>query len=390
MAFEFTSTGLTIQTYQEIYDELVAGYEAIYGSDINTDADSPDGQRIGIEAKARLDLQTFALALYSQMDPDAAVGEWLNVLIKFAGIARRAATRSQVDVTVTVDRDLTLPDGYTVNDELDQAWITTAEEACTIGANVITLVAEEYGAVEADADTVNDPADIILGVVSVTNAAIATAGVDEETDQELRIRRNLSLLAPSTSSAGGMFTALGNVANVTDVAVYENATNDYDSDLALNPHSLWCIVEGGATSDIAEAMVKAKTAGTGLKGSVSDTYDETLYRPDLTPYTLTHTMYFDRPTTVDMYIHLTVEGIAGAYVDKDRIKAALAALTFSIGDAVTAGDLYATVYSAASNFTATDLEVSDDGVTYTDGRLSPGADGVFSVSAANITITDIT
>jgi len=67
MSLTFTPDGLTIQTFDEIYAELVAGYQAIYGTDINLDPDSPDGQRVGIEAKARLDAQAFALALYNQL-----------------------------------------------------------------------------------------------------------------------------------------------------------------------------------------------------------------------------------------------------------------------------------------------------------------------------------
>jgi hypothetical protein len=47
---EFTVDGISVQTYQEIYDELAASYRLIYGDDINLDADSPDGQRVAIEA----------------------------------------------------------------------------------------------------------------------------------------------------------------------------------------------------------------------------------------------------------------------------------------------------------------------------------------------------
>ncbi|OQY25514.1 MAG: hypothetical protein B6244_14960 [Candidatus Cloacimonetes bacterium 4572_55] len=65
MSLEFTPDGIKIQTYEEIFDFLAEGYRAIYGVDINLDQDSPDGQRVGIEAKARLDIQTFALALYN-------------------------------------------------------------------------------------------------------------------------------------------------------------------------------------------------------------------------------------------------------------------------------------------------------------------------------------
>jgi uncharacterized phage protein gp47/JayE len=391
MTLEFTATGLTIQTYDEIFEELAAAYRTIYGADINLDPDSPDGQRVGIEAKARLDIQSFALALYNQFDPDFAIGGMLNKIIKLAGPSRRPATRSQVDVTITTDRVLTLPVGYAVEDDLRQLWVTTEELIMTAGANAVTLVAENFGAVEADAATVTTPSTIVIGVISVTNAAAATVGVDEETDAELRTRRALSLQAPATSTTGGLFSALGSVAGVTDLVIYENDQDTTDVLRNIAPHTLWIVIEGGTVADIVETIAKNKTGGTGLKGTVSGDYVETLYKPDGTVYYITHTMEFDRPVDVPLYVSLTVEGEVGSTLDLPAIKAAIAAHDFEIGTGVSAGQLYADAYSIpSSTYTVTLLEISDDDVTYTDGALSPGYDGIFSIDVANITITDIT
>lgn len=390
MTLEFTSNGLTIQTYQEIYDGLVVDYQTIYGADINTDADSPDGQRIGIEAKARLDIQAFILALYNQLDPDLSAGDMLDTIIKWAGITRRPAARSQVDVTITTDRDLDLPDGYAVDDDLGQTWITTAVVPTTAGANAVTLVAEEFGAIAADAGTVTEPATIIIGVISVTNAAAATVGVDEETDPELRIRRNKSLQNPSTSTTGGLFSALGNLAGVTDLIVYENDDDVFDSVLSMVHNSIWCVVEGGTIADIVETMAKNKTGGTSIKGAVTGTYAETVTRPDESTFIINHDMAFDRPVDTPLYITLTVEGVDGATVDVAAIKAALVARSFTIAEDAVASNLYDTVYSVGSNFTATLLKISDDDAVFIDGRIEPTPDGKFSIDTADIDITDIT
>jgi hypothetical protein len=74
----------------------------------------------------------------------------------------------------------------------------------------------------------------------------------------------------------------------------------------------------------------------------------------------------------------------------DLIKTKLTERTFLIAENVLASDLYRNVYEAGTNFIPTDLEVSDDGVTWTDGRLLVGAQGKFSLDAADIAITDIT
>lgn len=390
MSFEFTADGLTIQTYQEIYDELAASYQAIYGPDINIDPDSPDGQRIGIEAKARLDLQTFALNLYNQFDPDFSTGEMLNKIIKLSGITRGTPSRSQVDVTVVTDRDLTLPSGWAVLDELDQTWITTSDHALTTGSNTVTLVAEQFGAIAADPDTITEQATIVLGVISVTNPLAAIEGRDEETDPALRIRRNRSLQNPATSTVGGLFSAIGNLTGVTDLIIYENDSDTADAVRSIDPHTIWCVVEGGEVADIIETIAKNKTGGTGLKGSVTGTFIETLLKPDGSEYTITHEMAFDRPTDVPLYITLTVEGTDGATVDVDAVKDAIADREFSIAESTKAGQLYRNAYSVADNYTVTDLLISDDNSTFTDGLLDPGYDGMFSIDPVNITVTDIT
>lgn len=390
MTFAFTNSGLQIQTYQEIYDELASAYRLIYGADINLDADSPDGQRVGIEAKARLDMQAFALSIYNQLDPDFSAGQSLNSMIKWSGLYRRPASRSQSDVTITTDRAITLLSGYAVLDDLDQKWISLTDAALVVGANTVTLVAENFGAVEADAATITTPATIIIGVISVSNPLAALVGREEETDEELRIRRNRSLINPATSSAAGMFTALGNLAGVTDLAVYENDQDIADPVLIMPPHSLWCIVEGGEVADIVESIAKNKTGGTTLKGLVSGTYTETRIKPSGEEFVFVHEMIFDRPIYLPVYISLTVEGHDAAIVDVAAIKAALAAIDLSIGQDLTAGELYAVVYSVATNFTVTLIMISDDDVIFTDSRITPGADGIFTIDVADIDITDIT
>jgi hypothetical protein len=150
----FTFEGLDIRTLTEINQELIDGYKAIYGNDINLEASTPDGQRVGIEAKAIADIEEFLLNLYNQMDSDLAFGEWLNKLIKFAGIQRKPATRSTVEMEIVTDRILTLPANYTLEDELGQEWIVTANAALVSGTNTVTFVSKVFGANNADANTI--------------------------------------------------------------------------------------------------------------------------------------------------------------------------------------------------------------------------------------------
>ena len=387
---EFTESGISVQTYQEVYDELADGYRAIYGNDINLDSDSPDGQRVAIEAQARLDLQTFGLNLYQQLDPDFAIGEAQNRLIKLSGIARRPGTRSQVDVDITTDRALTLPADFAVEDDAGQGWSTLSIVSLPSGTTSVTLFAEDFGELNAPADTVTKPVTFVIGVTGVTNPLAATPGVDEETSEELRIRRNRSLENPSTSTIGGVFTAITQVTGVTDIAAYENDTDVYDATLDIDPHTMWVIVEGGAIADIVEGLAKNKTGGTGLKGSVSGTYLETLFKPNGDAYIISHEMFFDRPTTIPLYINLTATRKDTLIpVDVSAIENALVAREWAINENAVASELYSTVYATGNTFVATLLEVSLDGIAYFTTSVETLADEKFSVDVGDINVTEV-
>jgi len=386
----FTPDGIQVQTFQEIYDELAAGYRAIYGEDINLDADSPDGQRVAIEAQLVLDAQSFGALEYNQRDPDFALGQSLNSIIKLAGISRRPSTRSQVDVEVTTDRPLTLPLDFAVEDDLGQSWTTLNAIDIIAGATTVTLFAENFGAVEADPATIVNPVTVVIGVLSVTNALSAVVGIDEETDQELRIRRNRSLETPTSSSTGRMFTALANLPNVTDVAVYENDTDITDAD-GIPAHSLWVVVEGGAVADIVESMTKNKTGGKGMVGAVTGTFNESVLRPDGSTFTIVHDMTFDRPVFVPVLVRLTAtRKDAADPVDEALIAQEIAKRVFVIGENLLANDLYRMSFNAGDNFIPTALEVSiNAGASWTDGRAISALNEKFTLDADDVAVTEI-
>lgn len=386
----FTPDGVEVQSFDEIWNELAAGYRAIYGQDINLDPDSPDGQRIGIEAKHRADVQAFGLRLYNQLDPELAEGESLDKLIKFAGISRRLPSRSQVDVTITTDRNLTLEAGYTVRDDLGQNWKTQSPVNLTTGANTVTLFSEVFGAIEADAGTVETPVTVVIGVTSVTNPAAATVGRDEESDAALRIRRRRSTENPAYSTVGGLTARLADLPGVTDLQVYENDQDTTDVVRNIPPHTIWVVIEGGEVDAIVETITKHKTAGTGRKGSIVGTYLEEI--PLATGFTITiqHEQRFDRPTLVPIEVRLTATRRNPAEpFDIALMKDTLAALRFRINQAVDAAELYGPLYAAVPGFIATDLEISLDGVTWTDETLIPAADERFTIDAADVNITEV-
>lgn len=270
MAITFDSTGVTISTFQENYDALASGYYSIYGNDISLEPESPDGQRVGIEARVITDFEEFVLNFYNSIDPNNAAGDMLERLARLsAGITRRPSTSSQADLDVTTDRSVVIPEGYTVEDQDGQVWVTRESYELGVGTSTITVYSEQFGEITSPAGSISTPTSTVLGVQSVSNPDDAVVGVDEESDQQLRNRLLVSKAARSTTGIGAIFNSLASNPQVTDLAVYENPTNEFDPQLSLEAHSIWVVVQGGSVADIAESIAKSKDSGAGMKGDVT-------------------------------------------------------------------------------------------------------------------------
>jgi len=388
---EFTNQGVSIQTFEEVFDELAQGYRDIYGQDINLSQESPDGQRVGIEARARLDMQQFCLALANSFDPDFANGQGLNKISKLAGIFPRPGTRSQWDLVVTVDRSLTLSSGYTIEDELGQEWIVPEAVELVSGENTVTFRAAEFGEVSGTTGAEFEEVTFVRGVTGLRADVDATPGREEETVEEFRQRRARSLENPAYSTVGALFAKLANLPGVTDLVVYENDQPTDDPVTGIEANTVWAIVENGTVDNIVETLVKQRTSGCRTKGEIEGTYTEILIRPNGDEFFMVHTMRFDRPTYVQLHVRLTVtRKVSDEPVDLDLIRQQIASRELVIGESLQAGELYENAYGAGEGYIVTDMEISDDdGSTWTDGKLQPALDEKYQIAVENIDITEV-
>lgn len=392
MALQFNNNGLEIDTFRDLFQTLSDAYKDIYGQDIDLDQESPDGQRVAIEAQARTDIEASLQWLYSQMDPDFNTGDMQQIIAKLHGLYLRPGSRSQRDLNVATDRPVFLYSGYKIRDQSNQVWFVRQNVTIPAGTTTVTFFAQDFGKVTgliADTFTQLTPE---LGVLSITADAVAVVGRDEETPEEFRQRRNRSLENPATGSTGAIFAKVAQLTGVTDLNVGENDTKIDDVLTGIPANSIWLVAEGGAVSEIVEVMVKQKGGGTGTKGSVIGRYIETLIRPDGTTLQIAHDMQFDRPVYKPLHINLTAKRkVTNDPVDLDTLKEALAKRVMHIGEEIDANEFYADGYGAGRvNYVLTNLKISIDGITFTDAELSPGFQGKFTLDVANISITEVT
>ena len=169
---------------------------------------------------------------------------------------------------------------------------------------------------------------------------------------------------------------------------WEKAKKQIEKD--LNSHSLWIVVKAGEVEQITETIAKEKTGGTGLKGLIEETYIENFIRQNGTTRELIHTVKFDRPVEKEIYLKFNVKRrISTQSIDIQNIKNTLANKVFNIAENVTVTELYATIYSASTNFIATGLKVSRDNITFVDNLLIAKYDEEFKIIQTNIAITEI-
>ena len=384
------ANGFKAESFTEILTRLSNGLKNIYGQDINLDQDTPDGQQLGIQANIISDFQDLALYIYNSMDPDLADGANFDKLLKLLARTRLPSSRSTVDIEMVLNKTVSIPASYTIKDLNNQNWIIGTAQTLDAGTHLVSFYSEDWGNITAEPNTINEQVTILTEVVSINNPESAISGRDEESIVQVRERRNKILEINASSTIGSIIGKILDLNGVIDAVPYENMTKIYDPVRDIEPNSYWIVVKGGDIAQISEIIAKDKTGGTGLKGKVETVYIEKFVRKDGSVREFYHDVKFDRPTEVSIHIKFKVSRkVSTQSIDIEHIKDTLANKEFYIAQNITVTELYSTIYSAATNYIATDLEVSKDGVIWDSVFLQAGYDEEFIIEKSNIEIEEL-
>lgn len=373
----FDSTGLQIKSRTELVNELVTALQGIYGSDINVDSNSPDGQQVGIIAQAGIDLRELLLNINSSFDPDQAEGNSLDHRCGLVGIKRGVGTFTtvQIDVVVTGALSLVGLDSqsgiinpqvvnlYTIKDDSGNQWYLLASQSpAGAGTYTYTFQSAAIGAIQVIANTITTPVSIVAGVDTVNNPGGALyQGIDEETDSNLRLRFHKATTITAVGFSDSLESLLKNLETVTSASVWDNDTPTTDT-YGTPANSIWCIVEGGFPADIAQAIYSKKGAGAGMRGSVTGNVAR--------PNGQTFVAKWDIPNNVNLWIKFSVN-LPGGGVDRTAMKTTIAnGLFWDVGgDAV--GDIVTEfVRKIDPRYRVTGMLLSLDDITYEEIILS--------------------
>lgn len=391
--------GLQVKTAQEILTDLSASFRGIYGNDINIDQNSPDGQIIHIIAQMGVDLRELLVQVNNGFDPDRAIGRILDERVVINNIERVGATYTVINIDITVSQTVTLQglDGnyndpnataYTVQDNAGNQFILADTTTLVPGTHSLTFRARNIGQVETTIGTITNPVTIILGVTGINNpVAPVTIGQNEETDAQLRVRRQRSVANSANGYLNGLLGLILSLDGVTDAMLYENFTDVTDVN-GIPPHAIWAVVEGGANIDIANAIYERKSYGCNMKGMVEVPIETASGQQFIAK--------FDRPTSQNLYIQFEIKRTNPFHVfDLGVIKQYLEDnVLYNIGDfAETSVLTSAAVLGIAAQGgggVPINMEISDDGYTWVDFLSVSSLDDKWVIDSDNITITVVT
>lgn len=381
--FKVSADGIKAPTYSEILEFFQEKARAIFGSDINIDADTQDGQLIAIFAAALSDVNSQAIAVYNAFNPNTAQGVALDSAVKTNGLVRRDATPSQVDLTITGQVGTTITNGAAM-DSNRVKWLLPETVVIPSGGEItVSAEAEKTGNIEASPGTITMIATPTLGWHTVTNKSDARPGVAVETDVELRNRQADSTALPSVSLWEGIIGSLLSLDGVLRVSGIKN-DEDTPTPEGVPGHSIAMIVDGGDAQTIGETIFLKKGEGCGTHGSTTITFVDT--------YGFPNTIKFSRPTIVKVRVKVTLkpgQTYLSSVADEIKNRAAEYVNSLAIGDDVGIARVLAAIIKDTETGIDTRFTVEGIQLAKGDGGLSAASVSIAWNEAASCVVEDV-
>lgn len=324
---QITETGIVIDRLADVHQRLSDGFKRIYGDDINLDADSPDGQMIGLFSQEIDNINQAIAMIVQMMDPYKATGSWLEQRAMYAGVVRRGADYSYIDEAIfTGTPNITVPKDSVLVDDNRVKWVMLSEIKLDMnGSARAGMRSAELGVFSLPAGKELKMETVTIGVDKIITTKAAKEGAFEETDGNILLRFMRSHSINNHDDQQGLEGALLDVPDVKQAKVYENFTGQTD-EKGVPAHSLNAVVIGGSDNDIGFTILKKKIGGCGVFGAIENTQ---IYAD------VPRTVRFDRAEMVNVKVQLLLERTGGFHdIDTDGIKSALSATEFGIGDSV--------------------------------------------------------
>jgi len=341
-----TATGITIETLETLLASIVADELANISPTLNTEADALIGQLNAIYAAALAELWELLEDLYQGGYVDTATGQALSYICALTGTIREVATRGTHTARFfgAIDDVVPLHTEYYPNGRPGSVFRTTVETTLTttfanIATETVTPGSSSYVLTsEGENLTMPNPPTGITAVETVAYGD-STLGSDEETDADLRTRREAEIARPGSATAEAMRSDLLLVAGVDAAFVFENPTAYTDAN-GVPPYAVECLVHSQtapawAAQDVVDAIWTGKPAGTETYGGTSGVAEDSAGN--------NHTINYSTAADVRLYIEMSMSYDSEVFADDAAAKLAVHTVlsAWALSDLTLGEDVYA-------------------------------------------------
>jgi uncharacterized phage protein gp47/JayE len=371
-----------------ILEDLTAAFKTAFGDNFNTDPQSPMGQWLASLAESYALLWEVGEATHTQFIPSKAVGAFLSDLVALNGIQRREGTHSTVTLTLTGSEATFIPAGSQVaTSDTNDIFETLVDATIPVGLTIdVDAQAVVVGPISAATSTITEIVSPLTGWSESTNASAAVEGDAEESDAELRSRREVSTARPALSVLDGILHEVLNTTDVTDAKIYNNDTGSADGD-GVPAHAFETVVRGGDGQDIADSIFLKKPVGIEAHGDDVEAVEDT--------QGTSHVIKYTEATEVDIYIIVNTVTTVGYPTDgDDQIKQAILdyaagllveEVSIKIGESVNHSDLFTPVNTILGH-NVTSLKLGTSPAPAGEADLAIAFNAVANFELANIVV----
>lgn len=341
-----TDAGISLQSFQELRDDLKKEWEAAFGDSIDLSPTSVDGHHIDLECKTITSISQLLQAVIDNFDPSKATGVWLDILGDYKSMERIKATYSVATVTFIGESGTVVPSGTVVRysgapcDFVLQDDVTIGESGSVDGS----CIADVIGNIEVfvgDWQMVSTSPDGVSCKVKPENEG--GAGLNDETDAEFRSRQK-KFSGSGLATYDKMYAYMASVVGEGNFSLQVN-DEDVEKD-GIPPHRFEFVFRNGigTNDELAQAVWHCKPGGIKPFGNTSGIAKNIV--------NVKHTMYFSRPVNAKLWVSVSIteyteESLPNNYAELiSQAIANYAASELSPGKDVIPKRFYGPVYDA--------------------------------------------
>lgn len=380
---ELNRNGLYTKDNEQLVSDLQNSLQNLYSQDgevLNFDSNTPDGQLIQIMAALGTVLRELLTDVYNSIDPDKCVGSVQDNRYQINYLTRNGGAFTLQKIAITANKTIVLQglddsfndenaSAYAVSDDIGNVWYLVSSTTIYAGTTSLEFRAATRGPIIPTIGTITNQVTIEQGVTSVINNVGATSiGYERESDSDFRIRRNRSTGTRSENNFDTIWANLSSLDGVTDINGWQNNSSSTDAN-GVPAHSIWFIVEGGNSTEIAETIyANLGGSGTYTAGLVGTTHTVTITTASLQALDI----HYDEATVVPLYIQFDLQVITElGEINQSDIKTFIANnLTYKIGENAETSKVTEVCASAmiadGGNGYALNVQLSLDGTTWVD------------------------